>query len=53
VTNALTGYRVGLTEIDPGVWVVSFAGEDIGLFESGETTISRLDVPETVKRSRL
>jgi len=31
--TALAGHRVGLTEIEPEVWLVKFAGHDLSLFE--------------------
>lgn len=41
---ALAGHRVGLTEIEPDVWLVGFAGHDLGLFEPGDARVSPLSV---------
>lgn len=50
VGQALSGQQVGLTEIESDVWMVTFAGIDLGLFEPGDTKIAAL---ETGRRSRL
>lgn len=42
--------QVGLTEIENDVWLVTFAGIDLGLFEPGDTKLAAL---ETGRRSRL
>jgi transposase InsO family protein len=52
VSKSLTHYRVGLTEVDVGVWVVQYADEDIGLFETGETMMSGL-APKHLKVKRI
>lgn len=41
---ALAGHHVGLTEIDVDVWVVNFAGHDLGLFEPGDSRVSPFTV---------
>jgi transposase InsO family protein len=43
VTAALAGHEVGLIELDDDVWLVHFCGQDLGLFEVGETSISPLE----------
>ena len=43
VTAALAGHEVGLIELDDDVWLVHFCGQDLGLFELGETAISPLE----------
>lgn len=53
LTQALAGYQVGLIEMDLDVWVVHFAGTDIGLFEPGDRSISALDKPKSVRQPSL
>lgn len=53
ITNCLTGYVVGVTEVDVGVWVVSFAGRDLGYFEPDDDSISAMRDQGAGKRSRL
>lgn len=43
ITAALEGHEVGLLELDDDVWLVHFCGQDIGLFELGETSLSVLE----------
>lgn len=42
VGSALAGHAVGLQELEPDVWLVRFAGVDLGLFEDGDTRVSPL-----------
>ncbi len=42
VGEALAGQRVGLTELDNDVWLVSFAGHELGLFEPGDVKLTTL-----------
>jgi transposase InsO family protein len=42
VGEALAGQRVGLTELDDDVWLVSFAGHELGVYEPGDTKITPL-----------
>lgn len=42
VGMALGEHEVGLTELEPDVWLVSFAGHDLGLFEPGDSQLSVL-----------
>lgn len=53
VTEALAGQRIGLVEADVDVWVVNFAGMDIGIFEPGEHSITPLEKPESVARATI
>ena len=43
ITAALAGHEVGLLELDDDVWLVHFRGQDLGLFEVGESAISPLE----------
>lgn len=52
ITEALSGFRVGLTEVAVDVWVVTFADKDVGYFEPGDKSISALRDNESVKRMR-
>lgn len=53
VTEALREHHVGLTEADVDVWVVSFAGVDIGLFEPGDQSMTAINNPESASRNTL
>lgn len=53
VSKALTGYRVGLVEADVDVWVIRFAGKDVGLVEPGDNSMAPLDKPNSVRKTAL
>lgn len=53
VSEALRGHQVGLVEADVDVWVVNFAGIDVGLFEPGDRSMSPLEKLESTKRETL
>jgi transposase InsO family protein len=42
VGMALGEHTVGLTEMEPDVWMVTFAGHDLGLFEPGDSQLSSI-----------
>lgn len=43
VGSALAGHEVGIVELEPELWLVHFAGIDVGLFERGETKMSPVE----------
>lgn len=45
VGAALAGHEVGILELEPDMWLVNFAGLDLGLIERGETKLSPADAP--------
>lgn len=53
ITEALRGHIVGLTEVEIGVWVVTFADKDLGYLESGETSMSAMQDQQSAKRMRI
>lgn len=40
LSTALAGHTVGITEIDVDVWLVEFAGHELGLFEPWDTRVA-------------
>jgi hypothetical protein len=52
VSRALRGHRVGLVDVDVDVWVVHFAGNDLGLFEPGDDKMQPLDRIESYLHTR-
>lgn len=50
VGMALAGWRVGLLELDEGVWLANFAGKDLGVFEVGDKRLSKLEVGKVSRR---
>lgn len=50
IGQALYTQHVGLIEIDTGVWLVEFAGLQLGLFEVGDTSLSPVERGEVTKR---
>ncbi len=40
LSSALAGHSVGITEIDIDVWLVLFAGHELGLFEPSDTRVA-------------
>ena len=53
VSEALRGLRVGLVEVDADLWLVNFAGMDLGIFEVGEKSITAMDKLTSVARATL
>lgn len=53
VTEALGRFTVGLTETDVDVWVVSFADTHIGVFESGETSMTASSRQSSAHQTRV
>lgn len=44
LSTALAGHTVGITEIDVDVWLVEFAGHELGLFEPSDTRVAPFSV---------
>lgn len=40
LSEALRGYSLGLTEIEPDIWVVSFSYQDLGFYDKKENSFS-------------
>jgi hypothetical protein len=54
VGTALAHHVVGLVEIDLDVWLVVFAGLELGIFEPGDRRISPIQLkPKATKRRTL
>ncbi len=44
LSSALAGHTVGITEIDVDVWLVEFAGHELGLFEPSDARVAPFSV---------
>jgi hypothetical protein len=44
LSSALAGHTVGITEIDVDVWLVEFAGHELGLFEPSHARVAPFSV---------
>lgn len=53
ISQALGGRQVGLVEVDVDVWLVTYAGYDLGFFEPGESSLSALDKGNKSSRNTL
>lgn len=53
VSQALGGRPVGLVEVDVDVWMVNYAGYDLGFFEPGESTLTALEQGAPTSRNTL
>ncbi len=45
VSTVLAGQRVGIKEVDEGIWIVSFMQYDLGYIELEQKTLQPLDNP--------
>jgi transposase InsO family protein len=45
VSTALAGQRLGIKEVDDGIWLVSFTHYDLGYFDLEQRTLQPLDNP--------
>jgi hypothetical protein len=43
--NRLAGQRVGIKEVDEGIWIVSFMQYDLGYIDVEQKTLQSLDNP--------
>ena len=41
----LAGQRLGIKEVDDGIWLVSFSHYDLGYFDLEQKTLQTLDSP--------
>jgi transposase InsO family protein len=51
ISNVLAGQRLGITEVDEGIWLVSFMRYDLGYFDLEQKTLQPLDNPFGTKLS--
>jgi hypothetical protein len=45
ISTVLAGQRVGIKEVDDGIWLVSFNNYDLGYFDLEQKTLQPLDNP--------
>jgi hypothetical protein len=45
VSHALAGQRLGIKEVDDGIWIVSFMHYDLGYIDLEQKTLQPLDNP--------
>jgi hypothetical protein len=45
VSTVLAGQRLGIKEVDDGVWIVSFMSYDLGFIDLEQKTLQPLDNP--------
>jgi len=45
VSTVLAGQRVGIKEVDEGIWIVSFMHYDLGYIDREQKTLQPLDNP--------
>src|ERR671937_228182 len=45
LSTVLAGQRIGIKEVDDGIWIVSFIGYDLGYFDLEQRTLQPLDNP--------
>ena len=45
VSTVLAGQRVGIKEVDEGIWIVSFMHYDLGFIDLEQQTLQPLDNP--------
>jgi hypothetical protein len=45
ISTVLAGQRLGIKEVDEGIWLVSFSHYDLGYFDLEQKTLQPLDNP--------
>jgi hypothetical protein len=45
VSTVLAGQRLGINEVDEGIWIVSFMSYDLGFIDLEQKTLQPLDNP--------
>ena len=45
ISHVLAGQRVGIKEVDEGIWIVSFMQYDLGYIDLEQKTLQPLDNP--------
>ena len=45
ISTVLAGQRLGIKEVDDGIWIVSFMRTDLGFIDLEQTTLQPLDNP--------
>ena len=45
ISTVLAGQRLGIKEVDDGIWIVSFRHYDLGFFDLERKTLQPLDNP--------
>ena len=45
LSTALAGQRIGLTEVDDGIWLVTFMRYDLGYIDLEQKTLQTIDNP--------
>jgi hypothetical protein len=45
ISTVLAGQRLGIEEVDDGIWIVSFMHDDLGFIDLQQKTVQPLDNP--------
>jgi hypothetical protein len=45
ISAVMAGQRLGLKEVDDGIWVVTFMNYDLGYIDLGQKTLQPIDNP--------
>ena len=45
ISTVLAGQRLGIKEVDDGIWIVSFMSYDLGFIDLEQKTLQPLDNP--------
>ena len=45
ISTVLAGQRLGIKEVDDGIWIVSFMRDDLGFIDLEQRTLQPLDNP--------
>jgi hypothetical protein len=51
LSTVLAGQRVGIKEVDEGIWIVSFMHYDLGYIDLEQKTLQPLDNPSGARLS--
>ena len=51
ISTAMAGQKVGMTEVDEGIWLVTFMKYDLGYIDLEQRTLQTIDNPFGVRLS--
>ncbi len=51
ISTALAGQKLGIKEVDEGIWLVSFTHHDLGYIDLEQRTLQTIDNPRGTRLS--
>ena len=51
ISTGMAGHRLGIKEVDEGIWLVSFMHYDLGYINLEQKTLQTIDIPFSTRLS--